>query len=161
MTIRGQTLVTNVLWRGRRRGALLLGIQSISSVVWKGARVGPRLHHSGETREGPGSPHILGLNACLARIRKTHKSAWQKVKAGSLSHNCLSFECIPLTYTQIYWRRAEALLAQTCGHKPLTHRWLTGIASRKARSKIITRKKNVAERAGVALYGETDSAELV
>ena len=60
MTIRGLTLVTSVLWRGRRRGALLLSIQSISRVVWKAACMGPRLHCSVETREGPGSPHILG-----------------------------------------------------------------------------------------------------
>ena len=52
------------------------------------------------------------LNACLARMWKRHKRAWQKVKAGSNLHNCLNFECITLTYTQIHQRRVEALLAQ-------------------------------------------------
>lgn len=100
---------------GEKKGALPRGIQSISSWFGKGARYGPKAASLRETREGPGSPHILGLNACLARIRKTHKSAWQKVKVGSLSHNCLSFGMHSLTYTQIYWRRAEALLAQRVG----------------------------------------------
>lgn len=55
-------------------------------------------------------------NACLARMWKRHKRAWQKVKAGSNLHNCLDFECIPLTYTQIHRRRVEALLVKKCGH---------------------------------------------
>lgn len=54
--------------------------------------------------------------ARLALMWKRHKRAWQKVKVGSNLHNCLDFECIPLTYTQIHRRRVEGLLVKKCGH---------------------------------------------